>query len=282
MRTGLPCSILLLLLLAFISSCSIQKRHYRDGFYISFHGTRVGEERAHSMTDTMEPTLRGRTGQEEVALTIAQQSDTVSTPFCSESRDVVKSKQKTVLHDALEKQKDPPAERTEQPGAEKDKPNRTVLLMILGALLLVALLLFVTVPVLGWWVYLIAIIGPAAGVLLYIAALLVRKRIVLKNMAGATEEKYRLSKWYPQFKLPLHLFFGSVVAGGIGLLMSYTLGFALNGFLSVLGMLIAGAAATSLAILAVVLLILVMLYLFKWRKSGDQKATPDEKKRKDG
>jgi membrane protein implicated in regulation of membrane protease activity len=275
--------LFLLLTAACLASCTMQKRHYRAGFYISRHGDRMREQQTRNTKDTIEPALRAVTNQQEDAQAIAQKSDTIATPHCGEPREVLtKEKQSTIPSAALEEQKDPPAERTEQPGAEKDKPNRTILLMMIGAMLLVALIFFFAVPFLGWWVYVVAALGPVAGLLVYLAALMVRKKFVRKNMAGSTDKKYRLSKWYHKFALPLHLLFGSVLLAGLGFVMSYALGFALDGFLSVLGILIMGAGMTSVSILSIVLLVITLLYFFKWRKSGEQKTTPDEKRRKDG
>ena len=52
MRASIPGSVLLLLLVMFMTSCSIQKRHYRDGFYISMHRDRTNEQRTQDVTDT--------------------------------------------------------------------------------------------------------------------------------------------------------------------------------------------------------------------------------------
>ena len=193
----------------------------------------------------------------------------------------MKKVQKIILPAALKKQKDPPAQQTEQPGAEKDRPNRTVLWMMIGAILLVLLFFLTVISFLPAWVYVFAFIAPAAGLLLYLASLLVRKRIVRRNIADPENPKYRLSKWYFKFAMPLHLLFGAIFVTWLGLLFSLAGGFSLDGLLGLLGILIAGVGSSTAVIMTVILLVILLVYLFKWRKNGEQKPQPDEKRRKD-
>lgn len=259
-----------------MSSCSIERRHYRDGFYVDRHHRNATiEQNTHTFTaEKQEPSDVVEQERAEELATPYSQVDSVVVANCPEVRKENASNDPAMdsgVADAKENVVAPP----DEPKPEKDAPNRTILILILAGILLVFAPILAILPI-SVFLFVLVLCMPAVAVLLYLLALMHRKKVLVGFMRGEKGKQWQLSNYYHRFSLALHLFFGSVLVGQVGVAVLYLtnfLGLAIG--ITFCAMILAG-------IMFIFLLIMALLYLFKWRKLGDRRPKSWEKRPKDG
>lgn len=250
----------------FLNSCTIEKRHYRSGFYLDFAKSSaiIGEQHrcdsVNKASSVNDPGDSIRTSFRETAenvlfhdTAIAREGtlDDVQTNAITR-KEMINRMQYAYLPD--------------EPPPTKDQPNKLIVTLLAVAFFLVACFVFVNIAFLPFWLVVILFISPFVGVLLYALATYYRRKLMQFKAAGATGEKYRVSAHYHRFKIFLLMFFASVLLGLVGFLLVYSTGFGLSGVFGVIGifMTIAGIGFTEL--LAIILLVMFLIYWFRWRK----------------
>lgn len=161
---------------------------------------------------------------------------------------------------------EPAASRGDEPKPEShDRLNPKIAAMMIGGVVLSLLFLLIDVFAIAGSAPFFFVIAPLIGVLLFAGALLLRKRYVARTASGEKSEGLRLSAHFHRFRIVLLLFFAGVLAMAIGWTFAMSGGFSLSAA-GMIGVLLAGSGMVIVQGIAIVLLILALLYLFRWRK----------------
>jgi len=258
-------------------SCTIEKRHYRSGFYVA------GPHESQRRTEKNHDPFAGATKNEADSVPGCKESELIQSPCKQDNAttplvpDSVAAHAHDTSQHVLNSEKiesvDPVDDRAPSPAApdepgsdRKDRPNRTVLILIALAFFFVACIVFIFAGPLPFALAVIIVCCPLIGVLLYTAAMIYRQKLLQAIARGMTGEKLRVSAYYNRFKILFYLFFSAVLLGLLGLVFAYSTGFGFNSILGVFGVLMFGAGIGLLQVLSVFLLIFFLFYLFKWRK----------------
>ena len=249
-------SILLLLVALLLHSCTIEKRHYRNGFYIDWNreateGVSVNskdtitEKSVLPVSDQVAPTAN-ETPALAIETLAPQEIAGVQISTALESADVPESPRSK-------------AEKNDDPQPEThDKLNPLISWITLFGIL---------APIAGFVGYYLLTSPnflaflPLIGVLGFIYAMWLRKRYQQQIAAGSTDAKYRLSGSFHRAKIILFIFFGGELLFGLGWIIAE-----LGGPLGFVGAMMFTSGMVIMYALAAVLLVLLLLYLFVWRK----------------
>lgn len=253
-----------------LTSCSLQKRHYRHGFYFDFYSRN-------------QSSFQG-TREDSVEVTIHESNLTVDT---TSSEEISADSSVTDLSHSDEHFGSTPVERVHRNHSEEvlsgplsvprdevppdqDRPNKKIFWMMLISVLLAAS----TVGILFPPVSVLFFILPVLGLALFIIALYYRRRVLRLLIAGGKGETVQLSKFYPNFALALYLFFGAIAAAFIGLAFIGSIVPIIGIVLFEGGMIVGGASLILLVVLSV-------FWICKWRKQGEGRKKPWEPRPKD-
>lgn len=154
----------------------------------------------------------------------------------------------------------PPEEKP--PG--NDKPNRKItLLTVLGILLVgcVALLLISGLPA---GVMLLFYLCPFLGVGLYFLAKRIRQKTAHAIANGAKD--VTVSAHHHRFRLMLDLFFLFALIGGFFLILGNYTNVIASGIIGAFGSVLTSASILLTCSIAAILLVLLLFYLFRWRR----------------
>ncbi len=157
-----------------------------------------------------------------------------------------------------------PPDEPKPPG--NDKPNRKITLLTVLGILFVGAVLFLLIPGLSAGVALMFYLSPLLGVGIYFMAKRIRQKTAHAIANGAKD--VNVSAHYYRFHLMLDLFFlFALIAATFLLLGNYTNVLA-SGIIGAFGsVLTTGSILLTMAI-AGILLVLLMFYLFRWRKDS--------------
>lgn len=254
---------LLSLVSLLLHSCTIEKRQYRNGFYIDWNHTYTHtQDQGNTDEDTAEqhPLLKSEDPIVHVnVVSIITQQDSVH-----ENTRPGAEEQKANPEEKVATLSTVPAERIDEPqppGNDRVNPKITGL-VIAGMVFSLLFALNYFVPLVGSAPYFF-ILAPLLGVVLFAAAMYLRQKYALRAAAGEKNEALRLSAHFHRFRVMLYLFFIASLAMGIG----YLFAFSVSGIASgVLGIVLGGGGMVLVQGVGIVLLILGLIYLFRWRK----------------
>lgn len=240
-------------------ACTLEKRHYRNGFYVEWNQAlfphqkilprdttdehRVVAEQNVPAYNREEPALAVEFPQPEkrADIILTEHHSTVSVPESTHRRDIPAA--------------DP------QPEAH-DKINPVVSGLIgTGMVFSMAWYVLLHSMIIAGGAVPFFIILPFIGVLLFVVAMFLRERYALRKAQG---EAVQLSAHYHRFRLLLFLFFGSALMLSVG--WAFALGGSTVYGLGLLGVILGGGGMMLLQGLTLVLLALFLFYLFVWRK----------------
>jgi|GEM_PF-3030769 hypothetical protein len=239
-------------------SCTIEKRHYRNGFYINWnndhpHSASIVERDSVPVISHLAVTV-------ETDSTQSENSEVISETFN------VEPTERSNTHCATDHEnlKDPESSSAEvgkndEPQPEThDKLNPLVSpLVALGVLLGIAGVLcmyLVSNPAL-------LILVPIVGLLCLTAAYLLRKRFTLKIAAGDRNKRYRISAHFHRAKIVLFIFFAAEALFSLGWFLGVV-----GSSIGFIGFLMLTSGIVIMTAVSVVLLALLLIYLFQWRK----------------
>lgn len=240
------------------NSCVIEKRHYRNGFYVNWNNSDV-EENVRD-TSALEFPL-----QREVSNTTIERIEVVVTDDVTRSRESV---QETPSNGDISKTRnesaDSPVEQNDDPKPEgHDKMNPLISPMV-GAAFVMPLSLIVLELIGGLgrnpYVWLIAI--PLLAALLFALAMNLRKKYVTLISLGDVREKLRLSAHFHRLQILLYIYFAAAVMLSLG----FALRLSASAILGWIGIIFTGGGIVVGLGVGVVLLALFAIYLLLWRK----------------
>lgn len=258
----------------------MEKRHYRNGFYVQFRhevNPLIAETLTRSHVENDQNATSPASVKSNAALLESPCADSTEERH-KPIKPAVSKVDKKPVHPTLEKVDDVRKPKDEQP-ADIDHPNKTLLIVILIAVIIALCGLLIFVP--GMSAFLVALFRffPAIALILFIAALMKRHKILRAAVAGANGDEYRLSKMWDRFALPLYLFFGAAAAVNIGWLLLILFGAGPLVFFG--GILIESGIILGLT-MTIFLVALCIMYLIRWRKQGDNRKPGWVKRPKDG
>jgi Na+/H+ antiporter NhaD/arsenite permease-like protein len=144
----------------------------------------------------------------------------------------------------------------------------------------VALLL---VPGLSAGISLLFYLAPLLGAGLYFVAKKLRQKIVYAIANGAKGKNDVVSAHYYRFHLMLDLFFLFALIGGCFLLLGNYTNLLASGIIGAFASVLTTASILLTCSIALILLVLLMFYIFRWRKDPSGYAPKRERHpRKDG
>jgi hypothetical protein len=263
--------ILVLLCVTFVlvtTSCTIEKRHYRKGFYIGsvFDSNIESESKKADTCTTVVAALKNEEGNSRVRKTKVDSSTQTAIV-----RDTIHARLR--LKDSLPiltigsapriqghfqyTKKDEPAVQYDQTNADV----RNMMLAAIGCVLLFILFQFLGAPLL---VAAFVPLLPGLGSIIFAYSILLRKFIKKSVNAGLRGPDYQLSRYFRKFIFPLSVLF----LGAAAFTLIQILGPAL--LFSATGLLILKISWAILLLAPIELLILGVIYYFYWRKKVPQ------------
>lgn len=250
-------------------SCSIEKRQYRNGFYVDFHRTKNAHfvPGKNEIITAVAPQVENENACGAITPAVADTLIAVEFTNTSPENKIECNQDSAIAEGQSESLQQIP--RDEVP-PDQDRPNKKLFWMMLTAVVLAACAAGVLFPP----VSIVFFILPVIGLLLFIAALYYRRRVLRMLIAGGTGEEVQLSKFYPNFALALYLFFGAVAATFIGIALVGSVVGIIGVILFEGGMIVGGAALLLLVLLSII-------WLCKWRKQGEGRKKPWEPRPKD-
>lgn len=157
---------------------------------------------------------------------------------------------------------------TPSPAEEKppgnDRPNKTVTLLTVLGILLVGCVALLLIPGLSAGVMLLFYLCPFVAVGLYFLAKRIRQKTAHAIASGAKD--VTVSAHHHRFRLMLDLFFLFALIGGVFLFLGNYTNVIASGIIGAFGSVLTGASILLTCSIAVILLVLLMFYLFRWRK----------------
>lgn len=157
-----------------------------------------------------------------------------------------------------------PPDEPKPPG--NDKPNRKITLLTVLGIILVGAVLFLFIPGLSAGAALIFYLAPLLGVGIYFIAKRLRQKAAHDIANGAKD--LNVSAHYYRFHLMLDLFFLFALIASVFLLLGNYTNVIAAGIIGAFGsVLTTGSILLTMAI-AGILLVLLMFYLFRWRKDS--------------
>ena len=253
-------------------SCAIEKRHYRNGFYVA--GPHESQRRNGKNPDlfartskTVADSVSGSTESDLIQSSSKQNNASAPpVPDSVATRDTSQHALNPGKIESVAPVDDRAPSPREEPGPDtKDRLNRTELILIALAFFFVACIVFFFAG-LPFPFTVIVLCCPLIGVMFFAAAMIYRQKLLEAIARGMTGEKFRVSAYYSRFKTLFYLFFSAVLLGLLGLVLVYSTGFGMNSLLGVFGILLFGAGIGLTQVLVTLLLVFFLVYLFKWRK----------------
>lgn len=261
----LRCIFLLLCCVALISSCTIQKRHYRNGFYCDRKRSEQQSsliERHDTLTESGN-TVEVQSEESKVGAEAPVRFDSSGERRKEFHTPVFPDSGATMENESVP---GPDAARADEPKPEShDRINPKMAAMMISGVVLSLLFLLIDVFAIAGSAPFFFIIAPLIGVLLFAGALLLRNRYVARTASGEKSEGLRLSAHFHRFRIMLFLFFAGALAMAIGWAFAVGGGFSLAAA-GIIAVLLGGSGMIIVQGVAVILLILALLYLFRWRK----------------
>jgi hypothetical protein len=249
----------LLFLCAFLfTSCVIEKRHYRNGFYVNWNNP----DNSGSTSDTGEqnpPSLVAEssvTDEEIVVVPVQaaeQNTESVYTIPTSDHAGKVR-----------DESPDRPVEQNEDPKPEgHDKINPVISPMVGVAFAMpFSLLVLELLGAFGSNPYVLLIGIPLIAALLFALAMNLRKKYVTLISLGDVRERLRLSAHFHRFQILLYIFFTAALMISFG----FALTLSTSSILGWIGIILSGGGIVVGIGVGAVLLTLFAFYLIRWRK----------------
>jgi len=147
-----------------------------------------------------------------------------------------------------------------------DKPNRKITLLTVIGILLVGCVVLLLIPGLSAGLTLLFYLCPLIGVGLYFLAKRMRQKVAYAIANGAKGPDAVLSAHYYRFQLMLDLFFLFALIGGCFLLLGNYTNVIASGIIGAFGSVLTTASILLTGSIALILLVLLMFYIFRWRK----------------
>lgn len=250
-----------------ISSCTIEKRHYRSGFYWDWN--RAEAKEGNSTPESVD--------ENKAVVSVAPvqgDSQVFSGSQTAISHKITHREQRRAVLRTSDFQDSsrvlpspvsglPTAAPADDPKPEeKDKIN-PLLSWLVGAGLvfeLSFLLMFLAGTV--SWMGIGVLTAVFLGVLFFALAMWLRKSYAQRIAAGEKNEKLRLSAHFHRFKTLLHIYFAAAAMGILGWILLESA----IGPLGFVGTILASSGMVLVLGVALVLLVLFVLYLIRWRK----------------
>lgn len=251
-----------------VHSCTIEKRHYRNGFYVNWAQTNTRTDS--SLTNSKAPDKAGNNQPKKTIIT--PESEIVPDVAIADSvnnRSVNGRKFILPAHEVIPGEKRavsnaPPPDETPPP--TKDRPNRKIVLLLAIAFFLVACIVITQLAFTPQWLIVTLFFFPLAGVMMYLIAMRYRRKLVAQQVSQRGSPSHTLSAHYHRFKVFLLLFFASALLGWFGYALVYSTAWGVAPIFGLLGVFMFGAGVGFTLILAVVLLVMLIAYLAIWRK----------------
>jgi hypothetical protein len=255
-----------LILAGCFMSCTIEKRHYRNGFYVD-----LGKEKKHSVLLREESPVAGILPViNKIAAPVPGNDSAVAEKSNSPDQQVRRR-----IHKAISPVRFFPSRDTVKPlpprkvkpalsPSADDKPNKLLLTLFLIALFLPITTYFaLLIPFVPLWLTLGLII---LALLIYISAILIRNRFE-KKFPHSTEEKFRLSpSWsYFRHKMLIHFIFLALLITGI--LMVTVADFTIGTLAGLVAVLFETAGIFGGIVMLLILGILAILYLVRRKRA---------------
>jgi hypothetical protein len=237
------------------TSCVLEKRHYRNGFYVNWNKNSVHEQ----VSDTLVLESPVHIDNEHNSVDLVTDENVIVE---EENIDVVPTNGES--KETRPESTDHSGELNDDPKPEgHDKINPIISPMVGFAFAIpLSLVVLELIGNFGSNPYVLLIGIPLIAALLFALAMNLRRKYVMLNALGDKRTVIRLSAHFHRFQILLYIYFAAALMLSLG----FALGLSTSGILGWIGIILSGGGIVVGLGVAAILLALFAFYLIRWRK----------------
>jgi hypothetical protein len=269
-------------ILVVAQSCTIQKRHYRKGFYTGWNASHAQPVQSASPHDTISAGHSMVPATDTSAAALPQITiNEAATPSHERQNRVIPTDEDAGEYTPQPEGRAPQRADDLQPEG-KDRINVNVSALVGAAIVCSLAFLILKVSSIPGSAVFFFFVLPLLAITLFALAMWLRRKFGLRAAAGGKSDAVRLSAHFHRFRVVLYLFFIGSAIMALGWALFLSTGLSISALGSV-GAVLAGGGMALVQGVAIVLAVLFLIWLFHWRNDPTGYKKPREKHpRKDG